>query len=110
MGDPIIARATAAPQERRSARRISVLLTAELEFGGTVIAVRLLNLSSLGAMVRCRTPLTHGKRVILRRGELLTPATVAWINDGHMGLKFEEPVSDFQMAAILRPSDERADG
>lgn len=102
MADPVRTEAEAPAVERRSARRTSVLLAAELEIDGKIIPATLLNLSVQGAMLSCEDPPRSDANLILRRGTLETAATVAWVNGGHVGVKFENQISQLQIAAILR--------
>jgi hypothetical protein len=67
--------------------------TAVLEFRGRKHVVRLLNVSSSGAMVIFPHPPNIGERLplqLLDRG--LVSAQVRWVKDGRVGLSFTPPL------------------
>jgi hypothetical protein len=101
MIDPVSAKAKAPAVERRAARRTRVLMAAELEIGGKIMSATLLNLSSRGAMVACTNPPPGDGKVVLRRGALETSGMIAWVKGNHVGVKFDEKISQLQIAAIL---------
>jgi hypothetical protein len=75
--------------ERAEPRSPSVSSTAVLEFRGRKHVVRLLNVSSSGAMVLFPHTPNIGERLplqILDRG--LVSAQVRWVRDGRIGLSF----------------------
>ncbi|MEO6225449.1 MAG: PilZ domain-containing protein [Sphingomicrobium sp.] len=78
--------------ERAEARAIAVSPTAALEFRGRKHVVRLVNLSSGGAMVVFPHMPNIGERLslhLLDRG--LVSAQVRWVKDGRIGLSFAVP-------------------
>jgi len=75
--------------ERREARHPSVSSTGVLEFRGRKHVVRLINISSSGAMVIFPHVPNIGERLplqILDRG--VVTAQVRWVRDGRIGLSF----------------------
>ena len=74
--------------QRQSARK-PVLLSATLEADGTRTAVRLRNLSELGALVEGANLPLVGTRALFERGALRIGATIAWAGGGAAGITFE---------------------
>ena len=82
-------------QNRRS-RRSNVLLAASIEVSGTVIAVKLRNLSSEGALIEGDGLPVEGSEVLFRRADLSIPSRVAWVHGKQAGVAF---------GAALHPED-----
>lgn len=81
--------------ERDEARHPSASGTAALEFRGRRHVVRLINVSSSGAMVIFPHLPNIGERLslqLLDRGNV--PAQVRWVKDGRIGLSFDAPALD----------------
>lgn len=67
--------------------------TAQLHWRGKVIALRLANLSSSGAMVIWDEMPHIGERVALRLPDGRTaPGDICWVRDGRVGLFFAAPL------------------
>ena len=78
--------------ERSEARNAAISSTAALEFRGRRHVVRLVNVSSSGAMVVFPHTPNIGERLALQlldRG--LVWAQVRWVKDGRIGLSFAVP-------------------
>lgn len=78
--------------ERAEVRRAAVSSTAVLEFRGRKHVVRLINISSSGAMVIFPHLPNIGERLplqLLDRG--VVSAQVRWVKDGRIGLSFDTP-------------------
>lgn len=78
--------------ERAEARHAAVSSTAVLEFRGRKHVVRLMNISSSGAMVIFPHLPNIGERLplqLLDRGAV--SAQVRWVKDGRIGLSFDTP-------------------
>jgi hypothetical protein len=78
--------------ERAEVRRPAVSATAALEFRGAKHLVRLVNLSSSGAMVIFPHQPNIGERLMLQlldQGRV--SAQVRWVKDGRIGLSFAVP-------------------
>jgi hypothetical protein len=78
--------------ERAESRHPSLSSTAVLEFRGRKHVVRLLNVSSSGAMVIFPHMPNIGERLplqLLDRGAVT--AQVRWVRDGRIGLSFAAP-------------------
>lgn len=78
--------------ERVEMRHAAVSSTAVLEFRGRKHVVRLVNVSSSGAMVIFPHPPNIGERLplqLLDRG--VVSAQVRWVKDGRIGLSFVTP-------------------
>ena len=78
--------------ERLEARHAAVSSTAVLDFRGRNHVVRLLNLSSSGAMVIFPYVPNIGEKLrlqLLDRGQV--SAQVRWVKDGRIGLSFTAP-------------------
>lgn len=78
-------------QNRRS-RRSNVLLAASIESGGTVLTVKLRNLSAEGALIEGDQLPVEGSRILFRRNELAVPSRVAWVQGKHAGIAFAVPL------------------
>lgn len=79
--------------ERSEARHPAVSGTAVLDFRGRKHVVRLINISSSGAMVVFPHLPNIGERLVLQlldRG--LVTAQVRWVKDGRIGLSFTMPL------------------
>jgi hypothetical protein len=80
--------------ERGEARHPSLSSTAVLEFRGRKHVVRLVNVSSSGAMVIFPHVPNIGERLLLQvldRGTVW--AQVRWVRDGRIGLSFTAPLA-----------------
>ena len=78
--------------ERAEARHAAVSSTAVLDFRGRKHVVRLINISSSGAMVIFPHLPNIGERLplqLLDRG--VVSAQVRWVKDGRIGLSFDTP-------------------
>jgi len=64
-----------------------------LSFGRASTAVRVRNLSALGALVEGADLPPAGTALVLRRGALEAVGSVAWAESGKAGLAFGEPVA-----------------
>ena len=76
--------------ERAETRHAAVSSTAVLEFRGRKHVVRLVNISSSGAMVVFPHVPNIGERLqlqLLDRGAV--PSQVRWVKDGRIGLSFD---------------------
>ena len=78
-------------QNRRS-RRSNVLLAALIEVSGTVIPVKLRNLSEQGALIEGDGLPVEGSEVLFRRNELSVKSRIAWVHDKHAGVAFKIPL------------------
>lgn len=83
---------TAAHQNRRQ-RRSQVLLAASLELWGSLLPVRMRNLSADGALVEGDKLPVEGASVVFRRQDLSVTAKVVWVRENRAGLSFNEPLS-----------------
>jgi len=79
--------------ERTEARHPSLSNTAVLEFRGRKHVVRLVNVSSSGAMVIFPHIPNIGERLLLHLlDQGLVTAQVRWVKDGRIGLSFAGPL------------------
>ena len=79
--------------ERTEIRHPSLSNTAVLEFRGRKHVVRLINISSSGAMVIFAHTPNIGERLLIQlldRG--LVSSQVRWVKDGRIGLSFDTPL------------------
>lgn len=66
---------------------------ARLSWRGEVLDVRLVNLSSSGAMLMCDEVPNIGERVALQLPDRrAAPADVSWVRDGRIGIHFATPL------------------
>ena len=79
--------------ERTELRHAAISSTAALEFRGRKHVVRLVNISSSGAMVIFPHVPNIGERLVLQlldRG--VVSSQVRWVKDGRIGLSFDAPL------------------
>lgn len=79
--------------ERAETRHAALSGTAVLEFRGRKHVVRLINISSSGAMVIFPHIPNIGERLVIQlldRG--LVSSQVRWVKDGRIGLSFDTPL------------------
>ncbi len=79
--------------ERAEVRHAAISSTAVLDFRGRKHVIRLINISSSGAMVIFPHTPNIGERLALQlldRG--LVSAQVRWVKDGRIGLSFAAPL------------------
>lgn len=81
-----------ASNESRSAIRSTVMLGAVIEYEGQSIPVKISNVSGSGALVIGDLLPGAGSAVLFRRNELVVASRIAWVESGHAGLKFSEPL------------------
>ena len=87
--------------EQRRETRNRVSLTAQLRYFREQSDVRVLDLSSGGAMIEAEAPPARGEEVVLVRGALQIVATVAWVRAHHCGLCFHRAVDKRALMAPL---------
>jgi hypothetical protein len=75
------------PHSRRS-RRSNVLLAASIEVLGTVMPVKLRNLSSQGALIEGKDLPIEGSEIVFRRNDLKAKGRIAWIHEDQAGIAF----------------------
>ena len=79
-------------QNRRS-RRSNVLLAASIELSGTVVPVKLRNLSTEGALVEGDSLPVEGSEVLFRRNDLSVISRLAWVHEKQAGVAFNRPIA-----------------
>jgi hypothetical protein len=77
--------------ERRSARS-TVLLTAEIECAGERMSVRVINLSSHGALVQGDALPDTESNVTFHCNDAASRGWMAWVQPPHAGISFDEPI------------------
>lgn len=94
--------------------RLSIRAAARLVDGCEADRARLVDLSAEGARVECARPCAPGRVVSLAiAGQDPRLAEVRWNEEGALGLRFFEPMTSGELAALalaLQPFDARADG
>lgn len=88
--------------EHRARRRVHVFLRAVLEKDGTCWEGHLRNLSCTGARIDCDATFDTGTQLLFRRGPAERQATVVWARQSQMGLLFEEPFTEGEVALLTR--------
>ena len=78
--------------QNRQTRRSNVLLAASIEALGTVIPVKLRNLSTEGALIEGDGLPIEGSEVLFRRNELSVSSRVAWVHGKQAGVAFRRPI------------------
>ena len=84
---------TVQTRDLRRARRKRVLIRATLISTDGPQTVRVKDLTSEGAGIRCDVPLTVGTDVILERSDLFVAARVVWAEGANAGLEFYRPLT-----------------
>lgn len=88
--------------DNRARRRVHVFLRAELIKDGDWWEVNLRNLSCTGARIDCDVTFASGERILFRRGPADRMATVVWVRPNQMGLHFDEPFTEDEVALLTR--------
>lgn len=78
-------------EERRSARS-TVLLTAAIDCAGERVPVRVINLSSHGALVQGDAMPDPDSEVTFRCNDVASKGWMAWVQPPHAGISFDEPI------------------
>lgn len=65
-----------------------------------------LNVSCHGAMVQTAEPPSQGSSVVLKCGPLDELGKVAWVEQGRIGIEFDEPVSEDLVVELRQLADE----
>ncbi|HEX6376422.1 MAG TPA: PilZ domain-containing protein [Allosphingosinicella sp.] len=89
--------------EDRASPRTNLLLAATVEVGGRTLPVRIRNLSETGALLDGAGLPDAGVALVLTRGELHVPATVAWAAGGRRGIKFDGPTPVHEWTGGSKP-------
>lgn len=89
-------------QDRRTTRS-RVLLHAEVDVAGSVLPVRLRDISVGGALIEGEHLPAVGSCVILRRNELQVNGSIVWSNGRHAGLAFRAPIEPEEVLRTIRP-------
>jgi hypothetical protein len=97
--------------DKRSEGRANVFLTASLDAGATVAAVRIRNVSSRGALIEGTSLPAIGTRVRLLRGQLCALGELAWVSLGQAGINFTTEIKVEQwVKRVDAVGQERVDG
>lgn len=80
------------PAQNRRSRRSNVLMTATVEFDGTLVKTKLRNLSKEGALVEGEGLPAIGQEVKFRKGDLYLSGNVAWRTGNRAGIAFDQPL------------------
>lgn len=90
-------------RDRRGHGRAAVLLRARLLTGTGEVRGFVRNLSATGAMMDAHHDLALDTKVTLRCGDRSIPARVAWAEQRRLGLRFEVPLDEAVVAALVAP-------
>ena len=85
--------AVKAAAEARAAPRTNLFMAATLQWADASTAVKIRDLSALGAQIESSLPLETGAEVTLVRGALRAGAQVTWSRERRCGLRFTSPIS-----------------
>jgi hypothetical protein len=88
--------------DHRARQRVHVLLPATLDADGWRWDVRLRNLSCTGALVETGAPLAPGVAITFNRAGVVRTGTVIWVRSRRMGLAFDQPLTDTEVAVLTR--------
>jgi hypothetical protein len=88
--------------DHRARRRVHVLLPATIDAEGWRWDVRLRNLSCTGALVESGAPLAPGVAIVFARGSVTRTGAVIWARNRRLGLAFDQPLTETEVAALTR--------
>lgn len=94
---------------KRDAKRARVLLAAKIKTSAGEVAVRLRNLSRMGALIEGDNLPEKGADLVFVRGEIRIPARVAWNAGNHAGLEFRHMIDEGELLVQVSRSDGRGD-
>ena len=94
------------PIDRRD-KRTHLFLVATLYVQGASFPVRVRNLSASGGLIEAPNPPSAGSKIVLRRGSLQAPGTVAWATKGQAGISFASVLNVSSWLPIIPPSRQR---
>ena len=77
----------------RQSKRSNVLLAATIETSGTIIPVKLRNLSTEGALIQGDQLPLEGSEIIFRRNDLSLTGRLAWVHEKHAGIAFTRAIA-----------------
>ncbi len=77
------------PIDKRTARRVRVLLSATIETAGGERIAHLLNISSAGAKLDADDPPAADEAVTLVRGGIRAAGRVSWVEAHRFGVQFD---------------------
>lgn len=96
------------PSQNRRSRRSNVLLAASIEASGAVIAVKLRNLSTEGALIEGAELPVEGSEVLFRRNYMALNGRVAWVDGKQAGIAFRTPIAQEDVLRNVPKPRERA--
>lgn len=85
-----------------AAKRFKVFEPGLLRYGRTQHRIHLLDLSVSGALAHADDAPVPGTMVLVESGELRAVARVVWAKGQRFGLAFGRPLSDDQIARVLK--------
>ena len=80
-------------QDSREHVRSNVFLSAALVAGDVCLPVRIRNISTMGALLDGQSLPSEGAPVELRRGQLNAVGRIAWLQDKHCGIRFDNRIA-----------------
>ena len=81
----------------RRSRRANVLFTASIDVEGANTPVKLRNLSAQGALIEAADLPAPGTELVFHRNDLSVPGCLAWVDGGHGGVEFAQPLEPQQV-------------
>jgi hypothetical protein len=92
------------PLERRADDRVPAMLqTAKLQSASGEQLIKVKNLSAGGLMAVVATPPEVGEKLEIEFSSEKIPASVVWIRDDHVGIKFEQDIDLGELLAGRKP-------
>ena len=85
------------PNDRARPQRSPVFLVASLESNGTVVDVRLRNISDGGALIDGTCLPQAGSAVVFRREAIVAHGTIAWVHGRLAGIQFDHPLEALEL-------------
>ena len=97
------------PDSQSRELRTNLFVAAVVRHGGASSAVRVRNLSPLGAMIESDAMLSPGEEIRLERGSLASDGQVRWVAGKRAGLNFGYPLSVPEWLASARGTQVRVE-
>lgn len=88
------------PGGRRAAAREPVLLNAAMLTPRASRTVTLLDVSTTGARMRLKEPLSLGQQIWLKINPADIFGTIVWLDHGECGIRFDVALTDAEAAAL----------
>lgn len=96
---------TALLRENRHVARNPVVIPAIMQTGDQAFTVRVLDITSAGAMIGAEVSVPDGASVLLRCGSVQVRAVVVWCSAERLGLRFLDSADHSHIELAIRRSE-----